>query len=335
MTTGGGSSQHAAVLTIPTEALPSSRRPQTGEIAILPLPEPFFVEAVEQSGGVVAPLSAQTRAVIWLSYERAHELAEVLEMYPGIGWVQLPWAGVDAFAEAMRQTPRRDSILWTSAKGSYAQPVAEHCLALILALLRGLPERVRAKSWGPKFGRSLYGLEVLIVGAGGIAVELIRLLAPFQVRVTVVRKRDANLSGADKTVTTDLLQQVLPKADIVVIAAAMTEQTHHLFGEAQFAAMKKGAILVNVARGGLVDTEALVKAMADRKLYGAGLDVSDPEPLPNGHPLWDMERALITPHSADTPEMTRPLLASRIRRNVKAFLEDSRFEGIVDPEAGY
>ncbi|MCO5294193.1 MAG: D-isomer specific 2-hydroxyacid dehydrogenase family protein [Homoserinimonas sp.] len=335
MTTGGGSGQHAAVLTIPTETLPSERRPQVGEIAILPDPEPFFVEAVEQAGGLTAPLSDQTRAVIWLSYERAHEMADVLDAHPGIGWVQLPWAGVDAFAEVMRQTPRRNSILWTSAKGSYAQPVAEHCLALMLALLRGLPERVRAKSWGAKFGRSLYGLEVLIVGAGGIAVELIRLLTPFQVRVTVVRRRDANLSGANKTVTTDLLQQELPKADIVVIAAAMTEQTRHLFGKAQFDAMKPGAILVNVARGGLIDTKALVEAIVDRKLFGAGLDVTDPEPLPDGHPLWGLERVLMTPHSADTPEMTRPLLASRIRRNVKAFLDDSRFEGIVDPEAGY
>ncbi len=335
MTTGGGSGQHAAVLTIPAEALSHDRRPEIGEIAILPNPEPFFVEAVEQAGGAVSPLSDQTRAVVWLAYERAPELAEVLERYPGIGWVQLPWAGIDAFSDAMRRTPRRDSILWTSAKGSYAQPVAEHCLALMLALLRGLPERVRAKSWGPKFGRSLYGLEVLIVGAGGIAAELIRLLMPFQVRVTVVRRQDAKVPGAEKTVTTDLLQQELPNADVVVIAAAMTGQTRHLFSSAQFEAMKPEAILVNVARGGLVDTEALVKAISDRKLYGAALDVTDPEPLPDGHPLWGQDSVLITPHSADTPEMTRPLLASRIRRNVKAFLDDSRFEGIVDPEAGY
>jgi phosphoglycerate dehydrogenase-like enzyme len=128
---------------------------------------------------------------------------------------------------------------------------------------------------------------------------------------------------------------VLPDADVVVVAAAMTEGTAGIIGAAELAVMKPTAVLINIARGGLVDTGALTEALASGAIAGAGLDVTDPEPLPEGHPLWSEPRALITSHSADTPEMTTPLLAERVKTNVRAFLDHSRFEGIVDPEAGY
>jgi phosphoglycerate dehydrogenase-like enzyme len=99
--------------------------------------------------------------------------------------------------------------------------------------------------------------------------------------------------------------------------------------------MKPSAYLVNIARGGLVDTDALVDALASGEIAGAGVDVTDPEPLPDGHPLWSEPNCIVTPHAADTPEMTAPLLAERIRLNVEAFLGDGRFIGVVDPESGY
>jgi phosphoglycerate dehydrogenase-like enzyme len=302
---------------------------------VLPEPEDFFVRAVEGAGGTVAPLSEATRGVVWLSYSRATEFADVLANHPDIDWVQLPWAGVDAFADIMRPTAASGRPLWTSAKGAYAEPVAEHALALSLALLRELPTRVVARSWGPKIGRSLFGLEVVIIGAGGIAVELLRLLAPFRVRVTIVRRSTTPLAGADRTVTDAELPEVLPGADVVIVAAAMTRGTAGLIGAPELALLKPTAVLVNVARGGLVDTDALTTALAAGALAGAGLDVTDPEPLPDGHPLWSEPRALITSHSADTPEMTTPLLAERVKTNVRAFLDHARFDGIVDPEAGY
>src|SRR5690606_26635828 len=141
--------------------------------------DPDFVSAIERGGGTVAPLSKATRGLVWLSYSRAAELGPVLRANPGIEWVQLPWAGVDAFADAIAQHASSPKPLWTSAKGAYSQPVAEHALGLVLALLRGLPERARARRWGEKSGISLYGKHVLIVGAGGVAREIIRLLEPF------------------------------------------------------------------------------------------------------------------------------------------------------------
>lgn len=294
------------------------------------------MNAVRDAGGEVAELSSDTRGVVWLSSTGAADLATVLDAHPQLEWVQLPWAGVDAFAEILANRADAPLPLWTSAKGAYAQPVAEHALMLALSLLRVIPTRVLARSWStiPE-GRSLYGLSVVVIGAGGIAVELARLLEPFGVRLTVVRRGPEPFAGAALTVTSDRLRDVLPAADVVFVAAAMTTGTAGLIGEEELRLMKGSAVLVNVARGGLIDTDALTAALANGVIHGAGLDVTDPEPLPDGHPLWDEPRALITPHSADTPEMTAPLLAERLRLNVEAFLDHGRFVGVVDPKAGY
>lgn len=326
--------RHREVLALAADILPAHERPQPGPIAVLPDPDPFFVSAIEEVGGTVTPLSDATRGVVWLDNTDSGGLGDLLSRHPDIGWVQLPWAGVDAFAEVLRAHDR-PRLVYTSAKGAYAQPVAEHALTLTLALLRELPTRIRAVSWGEKTGSSLYGLHVVIIGAGGIALELLRLLQPFGVSTTIVRRSDDPVPGADRTVTSSRLHDVLPDADVVVVAAALTTDTGKLIGAPEFALMKDSAHLVNIARGGLVDTGALVDALHAGEIAGAGIDVTDPEPLPDGHPLWTAPNAIVTPHSADTPEMIRPLLAARVRHNVQAFLSTGGFAGRVDPRAGY
>lgn len=328
--------QHRAVAAAEAEPVADDRRPTPGPIAIMPTENALFEAAVGDGGGVVEPLGNGTRGLIWHGGHAAGGLAEVLAEHPEIEWVQLPSAGVDSYGEVFRQQSDRPLPLWTSAKGAYSQPVAEHALTLTLALLRVLPKRIVARSWATKEeGTSLFGLHVLIVGAGGVAVEMIRLLEPFGVAITVVRRKNEPVAGAARVATTDELLDLLPEIDVVVIAAAFTAGTSRLFGEREFAAMKNSAVLVNIARGGLIDTDALTAALASGEIAGAGLDVTDPEPLPDGHPLWAEQRAIITPHSADTPEMTNPLLAERIRENVVALLGDGRFVGIVDPTHGY
>ncbi|MBM7830691.1 phosphoglycerate dehydrogenase-like enzyme [Agromyces cerinus] len=308
---------------------------EAGPVAILPTAEPAFVDAVERAGGVVAPLTAATRGLVWTAASGSDDLARVLDEHPSIGWLQLPWAGVDAFAGLIERAAG-DGRVWTSAKGAYAQPVAEHALVLVLAVLRELPRRVRATSWqADELGRTLYGANVVIVGAGGIAVELIRLLQPFGTRVTVVRRSTEPVVGAERTLPTARLGEALADADVVVLAAALTGDSRGLIGEGELQRMPRGAVLVNVARGGLVDTEALVAALTSGHLGGVGLDVTDPEPLPAGHPLWQAPNCIVTPHVADTEEMTVPLFAERISQNVRAFLGDGDFEGRIDPVAGY
>jgi len=325
--------QHRAVSSRPADAVPSSRRPQSGLIAIVPEPTDSLNRAVTAGGGVVGELSGATRGLVWRGFGDAEDLARVLDRFPDIGWVQLPLAGIEQFAVALQRHP---TLVWTSAKGAFAQPVAEHALALTLALLRQLPKRILATSWAlQKSGTSLYGLRVLIIGAGGIAIELIRLLAPFGVNVTVVRRGAGAVRGAHATVSVDHLCDVLPEADVVVIAAAATAATENLLGAMEFRVMKRTAILINIARGTLVDTAALVAALRSGQLAGAGLDVTSPEPLPDEHPLWNEPNVIITPHTADTPEMVEPLVAERVRVNVVALLGDGRFEGVVDTAQGY
>ncbi|ROP65843.1 MULTISPECIES: D-isomer specific 2-hydroxyacid dehydrogenase family protein [unclassified Curtobacterium] len=326
---------HRAVVTDAGAPLPVPP-PAAGPIAILPSPAELHVSAVEAAGGTVAALGPDTRGIVWLDPRDPSGLAAALDSAPSVSWVQLPFAGVDAFASLIAS--HGDSVLFTSAKGAYAEPVAEHALALTLATLRVLPARARATSWATKpEGVSLYGRSVVVIGAGGIALEYLRLLAPFDVDVTVVRRSSAPVPGAARTVTTDQLDEVLPTADVVMIAAAMTSGTSKLFGAHQFSIMRPSARLVNIARGGLVDTDALVDALHAGEIAGAGVDVTDPEPLPDGHPLWDAPGAIITPHQADTPEMVAPLLAERVRVNVAAFLGGAGegFVGVVDPVAGY
>lgn len=326
---------HRAVLT-PSATLPAEHRPTPGPIAIGPKPLQHVVDAVESGGGTLGPLDESTRGLMWLSHTKIDELDDALTTYPNIEWVQLPMAGVDMFAPIMAKYASSPRPLWTSAKGAYSEPVAEHAVALTLALLRVFPERVRASSWATEpRGISLYGLDVVIAGAGGIALEIMRLLAPFDTRITIVRRSSSPVDGAARTVPAAQLDEVLPTADVVIVAAAMTDDTAKMFGASQFAAMKDTAVLVNIARGGLVDTDALVDALDSGSLWGAGLDVTDPEPLPEGHPLWTNDRALITPHQADTPDMVAPLLAERIRHNVRALEGDGEFIGVVDPAAGY
>jgi phosphoglycerate dehydrogenase-like enzyme len=312
-------------------------RPEPGPIAVLPNASTVFVDAVVAGGGTVEPLSEATRGIVWLSETRSDELATVLDAHPGVQWVQLPWAGVDAFAGILARFADRPFPLWTSAKGAYSEPVAEHTLALTLALLRHLPQKARTATWmaSPKTGTSLFGLDVVLIGAGGIAREIIRLFSVFDVRITVVRRSAEPLAGAHATVTAAELARVLPGADVVIIAAASTGETAQLIGAEELRLMKRSAVLVNIARGALIDTDALVRALADGEIAGAGLDVTDPEPLPDGHALWSAPNCLVTSHSADTPEMTAPLLAGRIRLNVEAFRGTAGFVGVVDPVAGY
>ena len=247
-------------------------------------------------------------------------------------WVQLSSAGVELLAAAGVLDP---ALTWTCAKGSYAEPVAEHALALALAGLRCLPRRIIATSWGRPAGESLYDQPVTILGGGGIAASLLELLAPFRVAATVVRRSASPLPGAARTVPMDGLPAALSSAQVVFLALALTPKTERIIGPTELAAMRPDSWLVNVARGRHVDTDALVTALADGVIAGAALDVTDPEPLPDGHPLWAQERCIITPHTANTLEMAARPFAARVRDNVARFAAAEPLIGLVDPAAGY
>lgn len=300
------------------------------QIAMAPKTIPEYVAAVQLAGAEVAPISPLVTGLIWLDYSKPEALEKLLDENPQLEWVQLPFAGVDAFAEIIKRP-----IRFTSAKGSYREPVAEHALALSLALMRIIPERVRTQTWGRQFADSLYDSNVLIFGGGGITEELVKLLSPFRAKLTVVRKNPLPIIGVDLTVGFEQLDEHLPSADLVILAAALTSETMQLFDSRKFALMKPTSYLVNVARGPMVQTQDLIDALNDGVIAGAGVDVTDPEPLPDGHPLWLAKNIIITPHSADTRAQVVRLFSNRIRENVRAFAAGSGWIGQVDPNLGY
>jgi phosphoglycerate dehydrogenase-like enzyme len=289
-------------------------------------------KAIRDGGGEPVGVDASADALVWLKPNDLDGLRAALATASSARWVQLPFAGVEQVAAAGLFDPGR---AWTSAKGAYAEPVAEHALTLALAGLRLLPRRIRAKSWGEQGGSSLYDQPVTILGGGGITASLLELLAPLRVTATVVRNRPDPVPRAARTVGQDGLPGALADALVVFLALALTPSTERIIGAAELAAMRPDAWLVNVARGRHVDTGALVEALTDGAIGGAALDVTDPEPLPDGHPLWDLERCIITPHTADTMEMIVPLLARRIRDNVARFAAGEPLVGQVDPALGY
>lgn len=301
-------------------------------VAIGPSSVGFAEDAVVAGGGIPVKADERADALVWLSAHDMEGLKEILDGEARIRWVQLPFAGVEKAVEAGVIDPSR---LWSCAKGSYAEPVAEHALALALAGLRCLPERLRARSWGSPAGTSLYGAPVTIVGGGGIAEELLRLLAPLGAVTTVVRRQPQPLAMAKRTVGPEKLDEVIASATVVFLALALTPATERIISRPQLEAMHDRAWLVNVARGRHVDTDALVEALRAGTIAGAGLDVTDPEPLPDGHPLWGLPNCIITPHTADTWEMVLPRLAARIEENVARFVAGEPLVGPVDPAQGY
>jgi phosphoglycerate dehydrogenase-like enzyme len=301
-------------------------------VAIGPDNRDYIAQAVRDGGGTLVGPDDQADALVWLAPRDSDGLRRKLTTDASVRWIQLPFAGVEDLAAAGVFDP---AWTWTCAKGAYAEPVAEHALMLALAGLRKLPERIEARSWGKSAGVSLYDEPVTILGGGGIATKLLELTAPLRVHATVVRRSGEPVAGAERTLPTSKLHEALAEARVVFVALALTPETERIIGPSELAAMRPESWLVNVARGRHVDTDALVAALDAGTIAGAALDVTEPEPLPDGHPLWGRQNCIITPHTADTREMIERLLAARIRDNVARFAAGEPLEGVIDPAAGY
>ncbi len=288
-------------------------------------------DAVEQGGGTIVD-EAEASGLVWADPAAPDALGELLDAHPAIDWVQLPWAGIEPNLPVIEAHPDRT---WTCAKGVYAEPVAEHALALALAGLRQLGPYARATTWSRPEGVNLLGAKVVVLGGGGITESLLRLLAPFGVHVTVVRRNPTPMRGADEVVGEDGLDGALAGARLVVLALALTQATTGVLDRARLELLAPDAWVVNVARGAHIVTDDLVAVLAAERIGGAALDVTDPEPLPADHPLWSEPRCIITPHTGNTPAMAVPLLSERVRENVRRRIAGETLLGPVDPQAGY
>jgi phosphoglycerate dehydrogenase-like enzyme len=191
-----------------------------------------------------------------------------------------------------------------------------------------LKEHVRAQE--------LQGKTMLVVGLGGIGTQISRRAHAFGMRVLAIDPKD--LERPDFVFSLDKpakLMELLPMADVVVLACPLTPETRGLIGEAQFKVMKPTAYLINIARGGLVQTDALVKALKNKQLAGAGLDVTDPEPLPDEHPLWKMANVVISPHVGGQSDARADRQWRLWRENVRRFVAGEPLLCVVDKKKGY
>jgi len=306
------------------------------KVAIAPIVLPQMQEAIEAAGGsVVEP--AEADALVWINPLDPDGLKDLLTA-TSARWIQLPFAGIESFFDAGVLDPDRT---WTCTKGVYGPACAEHAIALMLAAARCLNEHVKATSWRATYAqlgqpeRRLNGLTVLIVGTGGIGASLAEMLQPFGTRILAINRSGKPMDLADRTGKMDELIDLLGEADFVVLAPALTAETRGMIGSKELDAMRPSAWLINVGRGGLIDTDALVSGLEEGKIGGAGLDVTDPEPLPDGHPLWGFDNVIITPHVANTADMAIPELTEMVRRNVAHFGRGEDLEGLVDVSLGY
>ena len=223
-----------------------------------------------------------------------HDIGQFRSLY----YIQLTSAGFDRVP--MEQVQRR-GIRICNARGVYGVPMAEFAVSGVLQLYkqsRFFARNQHAHSWEKHRGLlELWGKQVTIVGCGNIGQECAKRFAAFDCHVIGVDIFEAKLPGIEKMYDISRLDEVLPDSDVVVLTLPLTEQTHHLFNSDRFANMKAGAVLVNIARGGVVDTAALEQALVTH-LGGAVLDVFEEEPLNEHSPLWEMEHVLLSPHNS-------------------------------------
>ena len=249
----------------------------------------------------LAAMAPEADGMVMIGHFYTAEVAALLrQRAPRLRWIQLTTAGYDGFT--FHGVP--DGVVVTNAGRSHSPMVAEHAVTLLCALTRRLhcyaaPQA--AHQWDREVRFSLTTLEdatIAVLGYGGIGQETVRRLKAFGARVLVIARSARSDDLADDIYASSDLHTVLAQADALVVTAALTEETRGMIDAAALAAMKPGGVLVNIARGGLVDTAALMAALHSGHLSGAGLDVTDPEPPPPDHPLWSCPNLIITPHVA-------------------------------------
>ncbi len=257
-------------------------------------------------------------------------------------WVQIMSAGAERVLFLSGGNDLRDSnIVLTNNRIVQGPEIADHALALLLTLSRGLNKFIaddKTETWNARnyHGIELNGKTAVVIGVGGIGQQIATRAWAFGMNVIGVDPKDYPISPFIKRmVKPDQLDDVLPEADVLFISAPHTEQSHKMVGPKQFSLLKKGSYFVAVSRGGTYDMPSLVKALDEQRLAGAGVDVTDPEPLPPGHALWKFNNAIVTPHIAGRSDMDRGRMVNTIRENIVRFADGKPLINVVDKQRGF
>lgn len=267
---------------------------------------------------------------------------EMLRAATKLRWIQVGSAGVETvlFPELVQS-----DITLTNCKIIQGPEIADHAFALLLALTRRLNELIplrATKAWPQRQFQSekrpieLNGRTALIIGLGGIGTQIAQRAWAFGMNVLAVDPRDTPMTRfVDQIVPPDQLQELLPRADVVFMAAPDTEESRQMMGASEFSLMKRDSFFIAVSRGKTYDGAALAKALDERRLAGAGLDVTDPEPLPPDSPLWEFDNVVITPHIAGQSDKFPARQMAVFKENARRFSEGLPLINVVDKAKGY
>ncbi|RPJ58712.1 MAG: D-2-hydroxyacid dehydrogenase [Acidobacteria bacterium] len=257
-------------------------------------------------------------------------------------WVQVMSAGVESVLHMSGGTDLRDSdIVLTNNQIVQGPEIADHAMAMLLTLTRDIDaflEYKRQEVWqrGGYEGIELNGRTAVVIGVGGIGTQIAFRAWAHGMTVIGVDPEDIPFMPViSKVVKPDVLHSVLPQADVVFVSAPHTALSHKMLGPKEFGLMKKGSYFIAVSRGRLYDVDALVQALKAGNLAGAGVDVTDPEPLPKGHPLWKCDNVVITPHVAGRSDKDRARMVGTIKDNIRRFVEGRPLVNVVDKQKGY
>ena len=254
---------------------------------------------------------------------------------PSLRWVQICSAG---FGDNITDAIVDGRVTLTNASGLHTAPIAESVLAAMLDHAKNLRQRridQQARAWRRLDNDELGGRTVLIIGLGNIGTAVARLCKAFHMTVIGTRRRAEPVEGVDTVFATDALEQHLPVADYVVIAAPHTRETEGMLGETAFAAMKPTAYLINVGRGQIVDEPAMVAALQSRRIAGAYLDAFTREPLEDGHVLWGMDNVLIVPHDSHSSPYIGDRMVTIFCDNLRRYVAGESLHNVCDPGRGY
>ena len=261
------------------------------------------------------------------------------ELPDSVKVVQIQYAGIEGLLEAgILAKHAANGVRFANAGGLYDDTVAESTLALLLAVEHRMKAVDREWNNTQLFKEKEYlfdNKKLALIGAGGIGKTLIRFLEPFGMGITAVNRSGNPVAGADRTVAMEDADEVWAEHDYFVLLTPLTEETRHMVNAQRIEQMKDTAVVVNVGRGPLIDTEALTDALVNGKLRGAGLDVTEPEPLPADHTLWDLDNCVITPHTANIPRFMTRRIGALALKNWNLFEAGETMTTEVDVEAGY
>lgn len=335
----------SAVAAAVTTATAATARSTVGIKVIIPTTPPDELRELESAAPGVELVQCRSED------EAIAQVADAAGCYGFLGqrviragkslkWVQQPSAGVEHLIEIPELV--ESDIVLTNMQRAYGPEIADQAIAYLLAFTRSLTHFVRSQpseewsSRGPGVVfDELMDKTLLVIGLGGIGSEIARRASAFGMRVLAtdpkVWERPLFVEELHKP---DAFHSLLPRAHVVASAVPLTKASRKMIGAKEFAMMKPGVILINVSRGGVVDTDALVAALDSKQVAAAGLDVTDPEPLPKGHPLWS-RNVIITPHTAGQSKGGERRRHEVFRENLRRFAAGEMLLNVVDKKAGY